>query len=219
MNRQDPSSAARHCGVHLNTAYEWFSTFRCVAAEVVEKEKTMVWGSEKLGGPGCAVQIDESKWGKRKGGKGRQVKGMWVFGMISVEERSRILLFPVPDRTAATLIPLIQANVVPGTTIISDEWPAYKCLPRYGYPHQMVNHTLHFVDPQTGVNTQLIESTWLHVKKSFPDYSIRAKSKTYASYLYQFCYFKLLKSHYGGRDPWLVFLEHWSHVLQAGRVQ
>ena len=31
----------------------------------------------------------------------------------------------VPNRTASTLLPIIQAHIAPGTTVHSDEWPAY----------------------------------------------------------------------------------------------
>ena len=34
----------------------------------------------------------------------------------------------------------------------------------YNYIHQTVNHSVHFVDPVTGANTQRIESEWGHVK-------------------------------------------------------
>lgn len=34
----------------------------------------------KLGGPGIEVQIDESKFGRRKYYRGHRVEGVWVFG-------------------------------------------------------------------------------------------------------------------------------------------
>lgn len=52
---------------------------------------------EKLGGTGIVVEIDESKFGKRKYHRGHYVEGQWVFGgyergtgrvfMVAVEER------------------------------------------------------------------------------------------------------------------------------------
>ena len=75
----------------------------------------------------------------------------------------------VPDRTAATLLPLIQQHVLPGTTVHSDEWRAYnrvQQLPNVS-SHGTVNHSVNFVDPQTGVHTQAIESYWARVKHKF----------------------------------------------------
>ena len=34
-----------------------------------------------------------------------------------------------------------------------------------GYTHDTVNHTIQFVDPATGVNTNMQEGLWYHVKK------------------------------------------------------
>lgn len=74
----------------------------------------------------------------------------------------------VPDRTAGTLLPIIQQPTLPGTTIHSDEWSAYRhvsTLPNI-QRHRMVNHSLHFVAPN-GVHTQNVESYWSCAKLKF----------------------------------------------------
>jgi hypothetical protein len=38
--------------------------------------------SGKIGGPGTIVEMDESKFGKRKYNRGRRVVGKWVLGKI-----------------------------------------------------------------------------------------------------------------------------------------
>ena len=77
----------------------------------------------------------------------------------------------VPNRTRATLLPIIQAHTLPGTIIHSDDFSSYRNavgqLPNI-LRHRVVNHSLNFVDPATGVHhTQHIESYWNRVKLRF----------------------------------------------------
>ena len=72
----------------------------------------------------------------------------------------------VPRRDAWTLLLIIQAHVVPGTTVYSDEWAAYnqvQNIPNVS-SHSTANHSLHFIDPITGVHMQ---SYWNRVKHKF----------------------------------------------------
>ena len=74
----------------------------------------------------------------------------------------------VADRTANTLVSIISENILPGTTVISDCWKAYSSLNSEGFSHLTVNHSVNFVDPETGAHTNTIESTWRALKKSIP---------------------------------------------------
>uniref|UniRef100_A0A1X7TYV8 ISXO2-like transposase domain-containing protein n=1 Tax=Amphimedon queenslandica TaxID=400682 RepID=A0A1X7TYV8_AMPQE len=67
----------------------------------------------------------------------------------------------VPDRSAATLLPIIFKHVRSGTTIISDEWRLQSLLASKGMVPLTVNHSLNFVNPLNGAHTQSIESTLL----------------------------------------------------------
>ena len=72
----------------------------------------------------------------------------------------------VQTRDAATLLPIIQAHVATGTVIHSHQRHAYSQVAGLAsvVVHRMVNHSIHFVDPTTGVHTQHVESYWNRVK-------------------------------------------------------
>ena len=54
------------------------------------------------------------------------------------------------------LVSIIKENINPGTTIISDCWRAYNSLSEEGFKHLMVNHSVNFVDPESGAHTNII---------------------------------------------------------------
>jgi transposase-like protein len=105
------------------------------------------------------VEIDESKFGKRKYHRGHRVDGVWVFGIIE-RESGQVIMIPVAKRSRAYLLPIIKHYIMEGTTIISDCWRAYDCLDDEGFEHLRVNHSINFVDPDTGAHTNRIESSW-----------------------------------------------------------
>eukprot|EP00731_Ephydatia_muelleri_P036036 Em0194g2a len=102
--------------------------------------------TEKIGGVGKVVEIDESKFGKRKYNRGRRREGQWVLG--GVERGSEEMFMQiVPSRDAATLLPVIIANVKPGTEIHTDEWRSYARLNRRGYVHHTAPEVIRMQEP------------------------------------------------------------------------
>ncbi|KAH8036231.1 hypothetical protein HPB51_020902 [Rhipicephalus microplus] len=160
-----------------STRTDWRNYTREVALEELRAQPAM-------GGVGEVVQIDECLLrGRRKANPSRLLTGdsvpsrrrnnyggvsnkcPWIFGMLHVSTKE-LRLFEVDKRDAATLGSLIAKHILPGTTVYSDEWAAYQCIPRLvdanGTPLNLdwrtVNHSVNFVGPTTGANTQRIES-------------------------------------------------------------
>ena len=97
----------------------------------------------------------------------RAARDSWVFGIVSCDYRpSRGYFQVVQRRDAATLLPIINRCVLPGTEVHSDDWAAYRRLLRLPNvsAHQVVVHAHNFVDPRTGVHTQEVESAWSKLK-------------------------------------------------------
>ena len=105
---------------------------------------------------------------KRKYNRGRLVKeGIWIFGIIE-RGTCKVALFTCSARSAGELIPKTDRVVLPGTSIMSDEWASNRSLSQQGY-HHTVNHTENFVDPVTDCHTQTIESFWANSKVHFKE--------------------------------------------------
>ena len=74
--------------------------------------------SEKIGG--IVVEMDESKFAKRKCNVGHPVKGRQVFGGREKDNKKKVFMEPVENMTSATLLAVIQKWIVPGSIIWSD---------------------------------------------------------------------------------------------------
>lgn len=76
-------------------------------------------GFQQIGGVGHIVEIDESKFSKKKYGKGERLdNGTWVFGGVD-------------RQTGECFMEHVEKHIKwikPGTTIYSDGWAAYRNL-------------------------------------------------------------------------------------------
>jgi hypothetical protein len=97
-------------GLSGRTVTDWLKYCRQLVTQVVMANE----GDVTIGGEGARVQIDESKFGKRKktkNGRGHRVDGAWVFGGVEKGAgkwgNNRYFCVVVEDRLAATLLPLI----------------------------------------------------------------------------------------------------------------
>ena len=96
------------------TAVEWCMFFcECCISTIIDH-------SQAIGGNGIGVEIDESKFGKRKYYRGHKVEGQWVFGGHEKYDKTKIFMVPVHNRKQSTLLPIIQKWIKPGSIIHSD---------------------------------------------------------------------------------------------------
>jgi hypothetical protein len=86
----------REYELESHTRCEWFQFCREVILDYVETT------SEKIGDQGKVVEIDESKFGKRKYNRGHYVRVQWVFGCTE-RGSGRTSPVSVPERIAETL--------------------------------------------------------------------------------------------------------------------
>ena len=160
------------------TCIEWTVFFREACLTM------MVEHSEPIGGNGIEVEIDESKFGKRKYYRGHRVEGQWIFGGREKYNKKKVFMIPVHNRKQNTLIPLIQKWIQPGSIIHSDCWKSYNKLSKLGYTHITVNHSKEFMNVSNAACTNSIESDWHHAKVSMPRYGVHRGM--HAAYLAEF---------------------------------
>jgi hypothetical protein len=143
-----------------------------------------------------------SKYNK---GRRRKYEKEWLFGGIKRGSKDCFMV-PVGKRNKETLLPIIFKYMKPGTTVISDEWKAYKALINHNYAHKSVNHSINFVSPDDPiVHTQNIENLWSVLKRKRPRNTHGSHSSTH---LDQFLYWRNFPQTNNG----LRFLQICEHI-------
>jgi transposase-like protein len=145
-----------------------------VVSKLIEKNNKNLL--KKIGGKDIIVEVDESKFGKRKYHRGHRVEGVWILGMVERTEARRVILLAVDARDAETLKLKLVKHVNEDSTIYSDRWRGYNKLCKNFAQHLTVNHSKNFKDPETDVHTNTIEGTWAGVKLTIPNKN-RTKEK------------------------------------------
>ena len=181
--RMPISSCVLVSNVVDKTAIDYYNFCREICAVSLSKRNQDI-----IGGVGTTVEIDESKLFKRKYNRGRflSMQEGWAFGGVCRETFKKFVEL-VPDRSEATLLPIIQRHIKPGTHIMSDEWRAYFNLNKYGYIHDKINHSENFVNPEDpNIHTQRIENAWRYLKQTFPNNGTSEDMRE--SYLQEYVY-------------------------------
>ena len=191
-----PAEIEHELKLSNKTIIEWSAYLRecCVS--------TVMNSSCKIGGEGIEVEIDESKFGKRKYHRGHRVDGQWVFEKKKKNDHTKVFMIPVPNRKESTLLPIIKRWIKPGSIIHSDCWKGYCNLMKHGYHHITVNHSKEFLNIETGACTNGIEGDWRHAKALIPRYGIH--KGLHAGYLGEFMWRRKFKY----TDKFTSLLEH-----------
>ena len=125
-----------------------------------------IGGQDEDGQP-LVVEIDESLFFRRKYHVSRRRRQNWVFGLLQ-RGTKQCLLFPVRNRKAITLLPIIRRHILPAPRIISDGWLAYKDIGTIDggvFMHDVIVHAENFVHVEDGdIHTQGIEAVWSRCK-------------------------------------------------------
>jgi transposase-like protein len=187
-------TSIRHMTGHSsNTITNYMNFFRELVISTLEDDNNMI------GGEGIIVEIDESKFCRRKYHRGCVIQGVWIVGGIERTNEKRCFLEVVEDRTAETLHDLISRHVAPGSIVHTDLWRGYIGIERLNMIHRTVNHSENFIDPNTGAHTNTIEGLWNGIKIGI---SPRNRNKnTIMNHLLEFIWRK--KNH---NNLWTSFL-------------
>lgn len=144
---------SRDLGVSVKTGWRMFTQIR----KILKDDTGILMGK---------VEVDETYIGgvkKGKRGRGSENKTV-VFGMVERGGRARAKI--VPDVKARTLVPEIQANVVPDATVYSDDLMSYNRLGQLGYDHKSVEHSKHVYVTGDDIHTNSVEGFWGQLKRS-----------------------------------------------------
>ncbi|MBA3677307.1 MAG: IS1595 family transposase [Sphingosinicella sp.] len=171
----------RQLGVTYKTAWRM--------GHEIRKHMAAVDGDKPIGGEGKTVQIDETMVGgvMHVGYRGRHI-GNKTFVLGMVENGGDVVTKIIPDVKRATLFPLIEANVAPGTTIHTDTLGSYRGLSLKGYRHQTVNHTAKEYVSAYGATTNSIESFWAILQRGIAGTHIYVSGKHLSKYTGEFEY-------------------------------
>lgn len=173
----------RQLGVTYKTAWRM--------CHMIREYMGAVDGNDPIGGEGKTVQMDETFIGgvQARGSRGGDPSTgkATVFGML--ENGGDVITHVVPNRTRATVFPLITASVRPRSTVHTDEYSTYRTLgamPGMAYTHASVNHRAgEYVSP-TGATVNALEGFWSALKRGIGGTHIHVSEKHLPKYLGEF---------------------------------
>ena len=166
----------RHLGVTYKTAWRMAKQIRLLMAQ-----------DNSLSGK---VEIDEAYIGGKPINRHQSKQNLSndkqvLFGMIEREGKANIK--HVVSSGSRSLIPEITKSINKGTLVYSDEQIAYRRLPKLGYKHESITHSIREY-ARGDVHTNNIEGFWSQLKRSINVTYHVVSSKYLPSYVNEFAF-------------------------------
>lgn len=182
----------REIGVTYKCAWRMFKQIR----SMLDQDETFLAG---------VVEMDEmyhggkDKWKheakKPHAGRGAVTKQP-VLGMAQRGAKNdkgkfvthgKVVAVVVPDSKADTLVPLAKVQILPASTVYTDELKSYNDLEGLGYTHDRVNHS-QGVYVSGDVHTNTIEGFWATVRRGIGGTYHSVSTKHLQSYLDEYAF-------------------------------
>ena len=160
---------------------------------------------QAIGSAGEPVYVDEALF-RGIVAKGQIYRRTIVFGMCT---KDAVLAMVVPDRKAATLIPILRQYVHPDAIIVTDGYRSYSSIAKHGWQHQKVNHSKRIFVNADGLCQAQIETYWRYLKKSIKLMHLKADDRKIWKYIgsFNFVYNRRNRSHRSFWDAISAFPE------------
>ena len=177
MHKIKSSTAAHMLLWHEDTVGRWHKFFRQVASQMTNNhvvgEGIQTGGLDDNGEP-IIMEIDESKFGKRKCNRGRRVRANWVIGMVERTVQRRCVMVAAEKRDQSACTAIMRKHIKAGSKTFSDKWPGYFPIKKQydkSYQHCDLCHKKEFMkkhDDGTVAHAQTIEGNWGGCKRDIP---------------------------------------------------
>jgi transposase len=192
----------RELGVTYKTAWRMFNQIRKLMGEDVG----MLSGE---------VEVDEAYvGGRQRGGDGRPGRYSNKTPVVGfVQRRGKITALVTPDVKRRTVMPIIEAKVLPASMIYTDDYMVYNPLANRGYNHRRINHSAK-VYVVGNIHTNTIEGFWSLLKNGIRGVYHSVSRKHLQSYVneYTFRY-----NHRRDDKPMYTLVEGQARRVRYGR--
>lgn len=167
----------RELGVTYKTAWRMFHQIR----DLMDEETAPFFGE---------VEMDETYLGgKRRGDKrGRPGKDSHKVPVAGVVQRGgKVAALVTKDTKKKTLMPIVEAKVLPETMVYTDEYKPYDDLAKKGYKHERIPHA-EKVYVIGNVHTNTIDGFWSLLKRGISGVYHSVSEKHLQRYLNEYAF-------------------------------